>query len=309
VAGERGDRRRFRALAAHVPDQRRHAPASPSGLVTASLVACWEEVVEVTADLDPLPGGDEPHGRGQPGHRRDAGREQRALQHLRDVALAGVRLRLRNRDRRELAQLGEDRLVARRERPLGPVDDLEHPERPPRAAQHHADRRAVRVAVAAVARERGAHAARQRLVQAAGDRRAARAEHPLSRLDGELQDLLRRERCVDPHRRVRERAQLHDVLVLEAGDLLHLAVAAMGELERRERLAEEHPGGLEQLSAAGGIGLVPEGLLRSPVMRFGEVEDAQPRAHGLASQRVRGTELALVPVGEPGMEGHLVALV
>ena len=130
VARERGDRRRLRALAADVADQR----GDPA-------VARGEHVVEVAADLDPLAGGDEAHGDGEAGDRRDARRQQRALQHLGDVALARVRLRLRDRDRGELAELREDRLVARRERAVRVVGDLERAERAAGAAQHHADRR------------------------------------------------------------------------------------------------------------------------------------------------------------------------
>ena len=130
VARERGDRRRLRALAADVADQRRDAA-----------VARREDVVEVAADLDPLAGRDEPHGDGEPGQRRDPRRQQRALQHLGDVALARVGLGLGDRDRGELAELGEDRLVARRERPARVVGHLERAERPAGAAQHHADRR------------------------------------------------------------------------------------------------------------------------------------------------------------------------
>jgi hypothetical protein len=80
VARKCGDRRRLRALAAHVADQRRHVGADR------------EEVVEVAAHLDPLARGDEADRRGQPRHRRQAGREQRALEHLGDVALAAVGL-------------------------------------------------------------------------------------------------------------------------------------------------------------------------------------------------------------------------
>ena len=103
VAGQRGDRGGLRALALDVADQRR--PAAVAGAV---------EVVEVAAELDALAGGVEAHGGRQAGDGGQRARPQRALQRARDRALAAVQPRVGDRPRRELAELGEERVVAAR---------------------------------------------------------------------------------------------------------------------------------------------------------------------------------------------------
>jgi hypothetical protein len=160
----------------------------------------------------------------------------------------------------------------------------------------------------ALRRPGGAEAARVRVTGAGADRRPGGAEHRLRRLDRELEDLLRGHRRVDAHRRVGERAQLHHVLVLQPGDLLHLAVAPVGDLERGERLAEEDARGVEQLGAARGVRLLAQRLARGDVVGLGEVQHAQPRRDRLAAQRVRRAQLALVTVEQPCPEGLLVAV-
>ena len=102
VAGERGDRGGLRALALDVADQRR--PAAVAGA---------EEVVEVAAELDALAGGVEAHGGGEARDGGQRARPQRALERAGDRALALVEARVGDRDRGELAELGEDRVVAR----------------------------------------------------------------------------------------------------------------------------------------------------------------------------------------------------
>ena len=78
VARQRGHRRGLGALALHVADQHR-----------VGAVARREQVVEVAADLDALAGRPEAHRRAdRPGHRRQRRRQQAALEHLGDVALA-----------------------------------------------------------------------------------------------------------------------------------------------------------------------------------------------------------------------------
>ena len=95
--------------------------------------------------------------------------------------------------------------------------------------------------------------ARERVAGGARDRRLARAEHVAGGVDRLLQRVLRAGRGVDPHGRVGQRAQLRDVLVLDARHLLHLVVAAVGDLEGGERLAQERRRGLEHDAAGGGV--------------------------------------------------------
>ena len=298
VARERGDRRRLGPL----------PQTSPISAATRPSPA-REDVVEVAADLDPLAGRDEAHGDGEAGDRRYARRQQRALQHLGDVALARVGLRLRDRDRGELAELREDRLVARRERAVRVVGDLERAERAAGAAQHHADRRRRRARVpdpvagtaALIARAYGSPARPVIVARRAPSTRCAASTVSWS-------DLLGAHRGVDLHRRLGERPQLGDVLVLEPRDLLHLVVAAVGDLEDRERLAEERPRRLEQLGAADGVVDIAHRGLRAAVVLLGELEQAGLGADGLAPERVRRAELLLVPPREPGAERVAVAI-
>ena len=97
------------------------------------------------------------------------------------------------------------------------------------------------------------------------------------------------------------------MLVLEPRDLLHRVIAAGGDLEGRERLAEEHARRLDQLGAARRVVLLAQGVLRGGVMRLGEVEHAQLGAHGLASERVRRPQLVLVAMRQPRVERLVVA--
>ncbi len=103
VAGEGGDGGRVRALALDVADDGRPAAAARA-----------EEVVEVAAQLDALAGGAEADRGRDAGHDRQRAGPQRALQRVGDRVLAVVELRVGDRDRGELGELGEDRLVARR---------------------------------------------------------------------------------------------------------------------------------------------------------------------------------------------------
>ncbi len=98
------------------------------------------------------------------------------------------------------------------------------------------------------------------------------------------------------------------MLVLEPRDLLHLVIAAVGDLEDRQRLAEERPRRLEQLGAADGVVDVAHGGLRAAVVLLGELEQARLGAHGLAPERVRRAELLLVAPREPGAERVAVAV-
>ena len=80
----------------------------------------------------------------------------------------------------------------------------------------------------------------------------SRAEHRAGGVGGQLEDLLDGQRGVDRDGGVGQRAQLLDVLVLDARDLLHLVVAAGGDLERRQALADELRGGADDLALAAG---------------------------------------------------------
>ena len=104
-----------------------------------------------------------------------------------------------------------------------------------------ADRRAGCGLAVAEALGRGARSAAAGADRGRGWRawRGSRATTRAGGVGGQLQDRLDGEARVDRHRRVRERAQLLDVLVLEPGDLLDLEVAAVDGLERREALAQE----------------------------------------------------------------------
>ena len=82
------------------------------------------------------------------------------------------------------------------------------------------------------------------------DARSA-AERRAGGVGGQLEDLLDAQRGVDRHRRVGQRAQLLDVLVLDARDLLHLVVAAGGDLERRQAFAQEFRGSAHDLALVG----------------------------------------------------------
>ena len=209
VARERGHRGRVRALALDVADQRR------PGAVTG-----FEEVVEVAAELDPLAGGAEAHRGAEPGHGRERPRPQRALQRARDRALALVELGVGDRDARQLRELGQDRLVARAELAPVRVDDLEHAELLAAAREVGRQPRGLRLA-AAQARGRGRGQRPQARVRGEDrDRRPARADDLARGVGGQLQDRLDRQRAVDRHRGVGERAQLLDVGVLQARDLL-----------------------------------------------------------------------------------------
>ena len=236
VAGERGDRGGVGALALHVADQRRVGAA-------ARLV----EVVEVAAELDALAGRAEAHGRRQPGDLGQGARPQRALERLGDRALALVQLRVGDRDRGELGELREDRVVALGELALVAVER-------PRACRarcrgRSAARRSGRarprrptgcvgdVAVSGRSRGSGAKIAtveRVPPISVAGG------------VDRELEDLLDGQRRVERHRDVGQRAQLLDVLVLDPGDLADLAVAAVDALEDRQALAQEVGGRLQR---------------------------------------------------------------
>ena len=139
------------------------------------------------------------------------------------------------------------------------------------------------------------------------DRRAPRPEHRARGVGGELEDLLRGQRGVDRDGGVGERAQLLDVLVLDARDLLHLVVAAGGDLEGGEALADELRGGLDDLALALGRRGRERGRQR-PVMGVGEVEHAVLAADRLAAERVGRAEPALAAFAEVRGERGRVAL-
>ena len=77
--------------------------------------------------------------------------------------------------------------------------------------------------------------------------RPVAAEQRAGGVGGQLEDLLDGQRRVERDRDVGQRPQLLDVLVLDAGDLAHLAVAAMHALEHRQALAQEVGGRLQRL--------------------------------------------------------------
>ena len=296
MAGERRDRGGLGALALDVADQRR--PAAVAGAV---------EVVEVAAELDALAGGVEAHGGGEAGHGGQRARPQRALQRARDRALAAVEAGVGDRPRRELAELGEDRVVAAAELALGRVDDLERAELA--ALRLQADARARRCRRGDL-EVRGRGRAERRAPRLGGqdrDRGALRRERRAGRVGGELEDLLGGQRGVDRHRGVGQRAQLLDVLVLDARDLLHLVVAAGRDLERGEALAQELRGRADDLALAR-RGRGGERGGQRAVVRVGEVEHAVLRRDRLAAERVGGPEAALAALAEVGRERRGVAL-
>ena len=277
---------------------------SPISAATAA-GARREEVVEVAADLDALAGGDEAHGGGRgPGTVGQARRQQRALQHLGDVALARVGLRLGDGHGGELAELGEDRLVARRERALraGRRTSSIPSGRPalrsmtPSGAPSRRRGARRRAPPRSAARAYGSPAA---LVIVA--RRAPSTARAASTVCCSVSSVRRRR--VDPHGRVGQRAQLHHVLVLDPRHLLHLVVAAVGDLERRQGLAQEHrrrPPALRPRARR-------RGSSRSAsrdrlVVRLGELHHAELGGDGLAPERVGRAELALVAVRQPFAE-------
>ena len=153
VAGERGHRGGVRALALDVADQRR-----------PRAVAGREQVVEVAAELDPLAGRPEADGGAQARDGRQAAGPQRALQRARDRALAVVELGVGDRDRGELGELGEDRLVARGELARRGCRSPRAPRAPCRG------RSAAPAAARAAARRRRAAAGRWRSAAAGADR-------------------------------------------------------------------------------------------------------------------------------------------
>ena len=288
VARERGHGGGVRALALNVADQRRPGP-----------VARREEVVEVAAELDPLARRPEAHRRAQATDRGQRARPQRALQRAGDRPLAVVELGVDDRDRRELRELGQDRLVTRAELALVGVDDLEHAELVPEPGQVRRQPRGVQLAAAEARGRGGRQRSQPRVGRQDRDRGPGRVDDLARRVGRQLQDRLDRERAVDRHRGVRQRAQLLDVRVLDARDLLDLEVAAVDGLERRQALAQEVGRGVQR-------GLVDAALQRV-VVRVGEVEHAQLGGDGLAAEVVRGAERLLGALGEIRGEGRRVA--
>ena len=130
---------------------------------------------------------------------------------------------------------------------------------------------------------------------------AGAADQRAGGVRGELEDLLDGQRRVQRHRGVCERAQLLDVLVLDPGDLAHLAVAAMHALEDRQALAQELGGRQERR-----VGRPAALRQREPhggVMGLGEVEHAQLRRHRLAAEVVGDAQLALAAIRQIRREG------
>ncbi len=240
VAHQRGQRGGVRALAADVAD--RQAPGRPVGA---------EDVVEVAADDHPVAGRAVARVDVEALDLRQSLRQQAALERLGDLALEPVDLGVADRGRGDLRELDEDRLGAR----VGVLgaEDLDLADDEAAAAGEAGAQRAGRVAgvlgrrLAGGGGERAARLRARQLEVGAG--RAA-AEH-VARLGGdEVDHVGDRQRGVERDRDLGDRLQLARVLVLQPRDLLDLEVAAVGDLEGRQALAQEGGGALGQLRAA-----------------------------------------------------------
>ena len=170
----------------------------------------------------------------------------------------------------------------------GDVDDVDRPELAAAVGQAGAEARRVGGAVAELARRGGRERA------AAGWGRTGSPPSPAPRLmmlraasAVELEDLLHRHRGVDRDGGVGQRAQLLDVLVLEAGDLLDLGVAAVDGLEGRQALAQEVGGRLQRRL---GRLAARQRTAQRGVMGLGDVEHRHLRGDRLAAQVVGGAE-------------------
>ena len=286
VARQRGHGRGLGPLAADVADQ-----GDPR------VAAHAEDVVEVAAHLDPLAGRREPDRRRQLGDGGQGPRQQVALQDVRDRALPRVELGVDERRGDELAELVERRLVAAAEAWPRAVEDLEQPEVAPAAVREPRDgvRAGLRALVAGAARRGGrGEPARLGVLDPGRHDGARRTRHRARPGGGALEDLLHGERRVDRQRGLRERVELLRVLALHARDLLDRVVAAVGDLERRQALAQHLARGGHDVGPAAAVGAVAQHAGDRRVVGLDELEDAELGRQRLAAERVRGAQPGLV---------------
>jgi hypothetical protein len=181
----------------------------------------------------------------------------------------------------------------------GVVDHVDHPELAVARDQRRREPRGRRLAGVEPRGRGGGQRAQARVGRRDAHGGAGGADDRARGVGGQLQDLLDGERRVDRHRGLRERAQLLDVGVLEPRDLLHLAVAAMDALERRQALAQEVRRRLQRLLGQRRPG---QRGADGAVVDLGEVEHAQVLRHRLAAEVVRRAERLLAAIGQIGRE-------